>query len=146
MAKVQVVIDCADPDTLSAFWAEVLDYVVPPVPDGFETWDDWYRSIGVPEDELDIGNDRLVDPEGIGPDFWFQRVPEPKIVKNRLHIDIRISGGRAVPIDIRKQRIDAKAEQMLALGATVVRWHDQEVDGHYAVTMQDIEGNEFCFN
>jgi hypothetical protein len=141
---VQVVIDCANPDTLTEFWAEALGYVVPAPPEGFTTWDDWYRSIGVPDDELDGGNDRLVDPEGSGPDFWFQRVPEPKSVKNRVHLDIRVGGGRDVPIEVRRPRVDAHAEHLLAIGATTVYVHDEEAEGHYAVTMQDPEGNEFC--
>jgi hypothetical protein len=143
---LQVVIDCADPDALTAFWAEALGYVVPPPPSGFATWDDWYRSIGVPDDELDGGNDRLVDPDGGGPDFWFQKVPEPKTVKNRMHVDIGVGGGRDVAVDVRKERVDALAEHLIAIGASVVQRHDQEVEGHYAVTMQDPEGNEFCLH
>lgn len=48
----QLVIDCASPDALAHFWAEALHCVVAPPPDGFESWDDFFRSIGVPEDEL----------------------------------------------------------------------------------------------
>jgi Glyoxalase-like domain len=143
---VQVVIDCADPDALTAFWAEALGYVVPQPPSGFDSWDDWYRSIGVPDDELDAGNDRLIDPDGTGPDFWFQKVPETKTVKNRVHVDIGVGGGRDVAVDVRKQRVDVLAEHLLAIGASVVRRHDQEVEGHYAVTLQDPEGNEFCLH
>ena len=48
----QLVIDCAAPETLARFWAEALHYVVAPPPPGYDTWDDFYRSIGVPDEEF----------------------------------------------------------------------------------------------
>jgi hypothetical protein len=48
----QLVIDCRSPSTLAHFWAEALHYVIAPTPAGFDSWDDFYRSIGLPEDEL----------------------------------------------------------------------------------------------
>jgi hypothetical protein len=88
-------------------------------PQGFATWRDYYLSIGVPEHELGDGDcaDRLVDPKGAGPDIWFQIVPEPKSIKNRLHLDLRVSGGRAVPLATRRERIDAEVLRLGALGA-----------------------------
>jgi hypothetical protein len=142
----QVAIDAADPDSQTKFWAEALGYVVPPTPDGFETWDSYYASIGVPDDELGMGNDRLVDPDGVRPPIWFQCVPEAKTVKNRLHIDITASGGHRVPLEERRTRVDAKVRRLQEIGATIFRHHDGEVHGHYAVTMLDPEGNEFCVN
>ena len=141
-----IAIDAADPDSQCRFWAEALGYVVPPAPGDHATWDDFYRAIGVPEDELGAGNDRLADPDGVGPTIWFQRVPEAKTVKNRVHIDIHASGGRGLPIETRRARVDAEAARLLALGATTVRAHDEEGLDHYAVTLQDPEGNEFCIN
>ncbi len=91
----QLVIDCASPETLARFWAEALHYVVAPPPDGFDSWDTFYRSIGVPEEELGAGDDRIVDPLGEGPQIWFPIVPEKKSVKNRLHIDVHAGGGGA---------------------------------------------------
>ena len=61
----QLVIDCASPDPLAHFWAEALHYVVEPPPTGFDSWDDYYRSIGVPEDELGSGVDSIADPDGV---------------------------------------------------------------------------------
>lgn len=72
----QLVIDCTSPEPLALFWAEALHHVIAPQPPGFDSWDDWYRSVGVPEDELGIGADRIEDPNGEGPRIWFQIVPE----------------------------------------------------------------------
>ena len=101
----------------------------------------------MPEEDLGLGADRIIDPGGAGPRIWFQVVPEPKTVKNRLHLDICASGGRrAVPIATRKQRVDAEARRLAGLGATVVRVLAEEGLDHYAVAMNDPEGNEFDIN
>ena len=142
----QLVIDCASPETLARFWAEALHYVVAPPPPGFDTWDDFYRSIGVPDDELGIGDDRIVDPRGEGPQVWFQVVPEAKSVKNRLHIDVHAGGGRDQPIEVRRGRVEAEAERLVALGATRLRTIAEEGLDHYAVALLDPEGNEFDIN
>jgi len=92
----QLVIDCADPEPLARFWAAALGYELEPPPDGFAGWDAYWRDLGVPEDELGIGADCIVDPGGRGPRIWFQVVPDRKAAKNRLHLDIGVSGGRAV--------------------------------------------------
>jgi hypothetical protein len=97
----------------------------------------------VGEDELGIGQDCIVDPDRSGPRIWFQVVPEQKAVKNRLHLDISVSGGRAVPIETRRQRVDAEAERLAGLGASYVRVGSEEGLDHYGVAMQDPEGNEF---
>ncbi|UFN44425.1 VOC family protein [Nocardioides okcheonensis] len=139
----QLTVDCADPDLLARFWAAALDYVLAPPPDGHESWDAFYRSVGVPEEELGGGNDRIVDPRGEGPMLWFQVVPETKQVKNRFHLDVNASGGRSHPLDVRRERIDAAVDRLVDLGATRVRTSfDGEAD-HYAVAMLDPEGNEF---
>ena len=142
----QLVIDCTDPERLARFWAEALRYELEPPPAGFATWDDYWRDVGVPEEELGLGADRIADPGGAGPRIWFQVVPELKTVKNRLHLDICASGGRAVPIATRKQRVDAEARRLAGLGATVVKVLEQEGLDHYAVAMTDPEGNEFDIN
>jgi len=73
-------------------------------------------------------------------------VPERKAVKNRLHLDIGVSGGRSVAIEIRRQRVDAEASRLAGLGAvTVGVLHTDGLD-HYAVAMKDPEGNEFDIN
>jgi hypothetical protein len=142
----QLVIDCADPDLLARFWAAALGYELEPPPAGFADWDAYWRDVGLPEEELGNGADRIVDPGGRGPRIWFQVVPERKSIKNRLHLDIGVGGGRAVPIETRRQRVDAEARRLVGLGARLV--HDLNEDGidHYAVAMEDPEGNEFDIN
>lgn len=147
--KFQVTIDCADPQRQARFWATALGYSIQDPPEGFTSWNTFWRSIGVPEDELDDeqdGGDRLLDPAGAGPSIWFQQVPEPKDHKNRLHFDITASGGRAVPLATRKERVLAEEQRLIAAGATRLRVLEQEGIDHFAVTMQDPEGNEFCIN
>jgi hypothetical protein len=131
---------------MARFWAEALGYVIAPPPEGFDTWDDWYRSVGVPEEELGIGDDRIVDPNNEGPAIWFQVVPETKSIKNRLHIDINASGGRGTPLDVRRERVEARASHLEALGATRLRTLSEDGMDHYAVAMLDLEGNEFDIN
>ena len=142
----QLVIDCASPEPLARFWAEALHYVIASPPAGFGSWDDVYRSIGVSEDELGIGADRIEDPEGEGPDIWFQVVPERKSIKNRLHIDLRASGGRDAPLETRRDRVEAEAARLVALGATRKHAIVEEGLDHYAVALSDPEGNEFDIN
>jgi hypothetical protein len=142
----QLVIDCADPDRLSRFWAAALGYELEPPPSGFATWDDYWRDVGMPEEDLGIGDDRIADPGGAGPRIWFQVVPEPKTIKNRLHLDICASGGRGVPMAARKQRVDAAARRLVGLGATMVRVLEEDGLDHYGVGMTDPEGNEFDIN
>ena len=142
----QLVVDCADPEPLARFWAAALGYELEPPPDGFARWDDYWRDVGVPEEELGVGEDRIIDPAGRGPLIWFQVVPERKTIKNRLHFDISVSGGRAVRMETRVQRVDAEARRLEALGATIVRVLKEDGLDHYAVAMQDPEGNEFDIN
>jgi Glyoxalase-like domain len=113
-ATFQIAIDCADPDRLVRFWTLALDYVVEPAPAGKATWREYWLSIGVPADELGDGDcaDSIIDPAGIGPRIWFQPVPETKAIKNRLHLDIRASGGREEPISERRTKVDAKVAQL----------------------------------
>jgi Glyoxalase-like domain len=141
----QLVIDCADPERLVRFWAVALGYVPAPPPDGHATWREYYLSIGVPEDELGDGDalDRLVDPSGRGPAIWFQQVPERKTLKNRLHIDLKVGGGRSVALTERRSRVDALIAELSAAGATAIQVNDLPEQGHYAVLMADPEGNEF---
>lgn len=139
-------IDCATPDRQVRFWASALGYVVEVPPAGFDTWIAYWRDVGVPEDELEEGSDSLVDPEGKGPRIWFQKVPEGKVVKNRLHLDLGVSGGRGQPLAVRKERVNAEAERLVAIGATKVRVLETEGLDHYAVAMKDPEGNEFDIN
>ena len=142
----QLVIDCAAPSVLAEFWAEALHYAIAAPPPGFDSRDEFLRAIGVPEDELGIGDDLIEDPRGEGPRIWFQIVPERKSIKNRLHIDVHASGDRSAPLDVRRERVDAEASRLMSLGATRLRSLDEEGLDHYAVAMLDPEGNEFDIN
>jgi hypothetical protein len=137
----QVVFDCARPDALARFWAEVLGYKLQDPPTGFATWEDWARANGIPEDRWDAMS-AVVDPEGTGLRIFFQRVPESKTVKNRVHLDVNVGGGQQVPLEERRQRIDGEVERLVGLGATLLRTVNEEAD-EYFVNMLDPEGNEF---
>jgi hypothetical protein len=145
---IQITIDCTDSGLLARFWAAALHYVEMSPPDGSPSWVDYFRKRGLPEDELveigEEGYDKIVDPDGVGPRIWFQPVPEGKVVKNRVHLDLDLTG-RTQPVEERKIRIDAEVERLTALGATVLRvLTDEGGADYYAVVLQDPEGNEFC--
>jgi Glyoxalase-like domain len=142
----QLVIDFTSPEPLAHFWAEALHYVIAPPPSGFDSWDDFFRSIGVPEDELGGGADIIEDPNGEGPRIWFQIVPEKKSIKNRIHIDVNASGGRGSSLDTRRERVEVEAARLVSLGATRLRTIVEEGLDHYGVAMTDPEGNEFDIN
>jgi len=74
------------------------------------------------------------------------QVEELKAVKNRLHLDICVGGGREFPIETRRKRVDAEAERLAGLGASYVRVLSQAGLDHYGIAMQDPEGNEFDIN
>jgi hypothetical protein len=139
--SVQVVIDCADPAQLARFWAAALGYVEQEPPSGFATWQDFLKAQGVPESQWNAAN-AVVDPDQRGPRIFFQRVPEPKTVKNRLHLDLNVGGGRAAPLETRRERVNAEARRLRQLGATEVR--ATENGEEFWIVMQDPEGNEFC--
>ncbi len=139
--RFQVTIDCADPDRLARFWATALGYKLQDPPPGFATWPDFLRSIGVPE-EAWTSRSAIVDPDGVGARVFFQRVPEPKTAKNRVHLDVNVGGGRSTPIEERRRRVDAEVERLLGMGATKLRAAEEH--GEYWVVMRDPEGNEFC--
>ncbi|UQX89431.1 hypothetical protein M6D93_05350 [Jatrophihabitans telluris] len=134
--------DCVNAPALAAFWAEALGYRPAPAPDGYATWEQWLTAFEVPEDEWDDGAN-LEDPAGLGPNLSFLKVPEPKVVKNRLHLDLRVTGGRNEPAEQRRTAILAKAEYLVSLGAVQLAEHRfGEVLDH--LVMADPEGNEFC--
>jgi hypothetical protein len=83
----------------------------------------------------------VTDPEGVGPRVFFQKVPEPKTVKNRVHIDIHV-GGEAEEDTVHRSLIDAKVQELLAHGATLFRAVEERDE--YWVVLRDPEGNEFC--
>jgi hypothetical protein len=140
--KVQIVFDCADPASQAAFWQQALHYVLPSPPEPHATWEDWARAEGIPEESW---NDAAAaeDPDGLGPRLFFQKVPEGKVAKNRVHLDLNAGGGNAVPLDERRARVNAEVARLKDLGATDERGA-MEKAGEYWVRMNDPEGNEFC--
>ncbi|GAB3648099.1 VOC family protein [Glycomyces tarimensis] len=135
-ARIDLTLDCSDAKRLGEFWKLALGYVDEPPPEPFATREEWLRHHEVPQEEWDDGA-WLCDPDGAGPRLSILGVPEPKTVKNRLHLDIRV-GGQGSPEE-RWTRITAEVERLTAAGATVL----SEYPRHH-VTMADPEGNEFC--
>ena len=137
----QICIDAADPHALNRFWAAAVGYVAEDhheqiqgvIAAGFATLDDTIEIDG-----------RLAwntaaacrDPEGHGPRLLFQQVPEPKTVKDRIHLDLQ----RGLDDDARGAEVD----RLVALGATKL-WDGQQ-GPHQWVTLADPEGNEFCIS
>jgi hypothetical protein len=140
MARFQVTFDAADPAALSAFWAEALGYVIEPPPEGFESWDEWATDMGIPEENWNDAR-ALVDSGGAGPRLFFQKVPEPKTAKNRVHLDVNVSR-RDVAEEERRRDVGAAVSRLVDLGASVLGSFEEH--GSYWVVMQDPEGNEFC--
>jgi catechol 2,3-dioxygenase-like lactoylglutathione lyase family enzyme len=141
---VQFTFDCADPARLAEFWAQVLGYQVQAPPPGFETWPQALEAFGVPPERHNDAS-AVVDPDGAGPRVFFQRVPEGKQVKNRVHLDVRAAPGLAG--DDRMAALEAEAERLVALGAsklTRVEPAPPMDAGH--VVLADPEGNEFCLD
>jgi len=140
-SSIQLVFDCADPDRMADFWREALGYQLQPPPDGFDSWDDFLDSIGIPEEQR---HDKaaITDPDGIRPRIFFQKVPEPKSAKNRLHIDVSAGAGTHDPAQ-RRALVDETVLRLKARGATDERGA-MDLNGEYWVRMNDPEGNEFC--
>ena len=139
---IQIVYDCADPDRLARFYAAALHYKLQDPPEGFATWEEFLASIGVPKEEMNDAS-AIVDPDGKGPRIYFQRMDTPKPRKNRLHLDLNASGGRKVPPEERRRRIDAEAARILSLGLAAKKVTVSDDPNSYFVTMLDPEGNEF---
>ena len=140
--EVQVTFDCADPGAQAQFWCEVLGYELQPPPPGFDSWNAALDAWGVPPERR---NDRsaALDPDGRGPRLFFQKVPEGKSAKNRVHLDVRAAPGLSG--DERMAALEAKAEALVALGAERVKRFEPDPAHQEAgfITMRDPEGNEF---
>lgn len=149
---IQVTFDCSDPEALSRFWAQTLGYVIPGPPDAelppgadpFEAWHVFLRENRVPEHTWNDSS-AAVDPTGIGPRLYFQRVPEGKVVKNRVHLDLR--GAPGLSGEARMAALEAECERLVALGASRLRRFEANppLESGFIV-MQDPEGNEFCLD
>ena len=118
-----IVFDCARPSALALFWAAALGYTVRPY-DQAEI--DRLRAAGF---TIETDPSVVIDPPDAGPTIWFNRVPEPKLTKNRVHLDLNL------------ERLE-DVEQLLQLGATTLRSAD-EVPNEPWFVMADPEGNEF---
>jgi hypothetical protein len=139
--EFQVTFDCAEPELVARFWCEVLGYVVPPPPPGFASWADFSDALP-PEDQGRAF--ACVDPTGVGPRLFFQRVPEGKVVKNRVHLDVRV--GTGLVGEERLAALEAECARLLPLGATRVRLLRADGVNESCLVMQDVEGNEFCLD
>lgn len=134
--RFQVSFDAHDPPALARFWALALGYIEQPPPEGFETWEAFADQMGIPRERgADVG--AVVDPDGDGPRLLFQRVPEGKTAKNRVHLDVNVSAP-----DHDWQKVTAHVDRLVQAGATKVEERQDEVSRW--VVMLDPEGNEFC--
>jgi hypothetical protein len=125
MARIRdVVFDCDHPAALAQFWASALeDYEVAAYDEPELTR---LKDMGIddPADDPTV----LVESDKGGPRLWFQKVPESKAVKNRVHLDLTCDD------------VDSELDRLRALGATVQP--DQPNDN--LIVLRDPEGNEFC--
>jgi hypothetical protein len=121
--QFQVTFDCAEPVRVARFWAETLGY-------------------RAEYDDEQGGSAASLDPTGAGPRLYFQRVPEGKVAKNRLHLDIR--NGTGLVGDERVAVLEEECSRLVALGATRVRLLVADEENESCLVMQDVEGNEFC--
>ena len=136
-----VTFDCADPDRMSTFWAAALGYEK-------RTWTEDLReqlfAAGLTEDDL-AARGLAEDPAGVGPRLFFQRVPEGKQTKNRVHLDVRAAPGLVG--DARMAALEAEAARLVSHGATRLGRHEPAppLDAGHLV-LADPEGNEFCLD
>jgi hypothetical protein len=140
----QLTIDANDPPLLTRFWSQALGYRATPPAEAETTWHAHYRArLG----DREAFDDRLFDPTGAGPALWFQQVPEAKAGKNRLHLDVYTTArDDTLTWERRVALIEAKVDELVALGASVVRRTEGRDPGdeYCFVVMADPEGNEFC--
>lgn len=143
--EVQITFDCADPAGLAAFWAAVLGYQVQAPPEGFDSWDAALEAFGVPREEWN-SRSAILPNEGTHPRIFFQRVPEGKTAKNRLHLDVRVVPG--ITGEERMKALETEASRVASLGAArAYRVEPDEVTMEAGfITMHDPEGNEFCLD
>ena len=152
MTDFQVTFDARDPKELSRFWASALGYVNPPPPgrslavgeDPFDLWWAFLEEAGVPEERRNSAS-AAEDPEGRGPRLFFQQVPEGKVSKNRVHLDVRAAPG--LQGDERMATLETECDRLVGLGATRVERREPEPPMSSGfIVMRDPEGNEFCLD
>ncbi|MFF0147887.1 hypothetical protein ATK36_5059 [Amycolatopsis sulphurea] len=139
--QVQITFDCAEPERVARFWCAALGYVVPPPPAGFADWADFDRA--QPPEKRGAAF-ACVDPTGAGPRLYFQRVPEGKVVKNRVHLDVR--AGTGLTGQARVAALEAECARLIPHGATRVQLLVADGGNESCLLMQDVEGNEFCLD
>jgi catechol 2,3-dioxygenase-like lactoylglutathione lyase family enzyme len=139
--SVQIVIACEDPARLTEFWAAALDYIPQPPPEGFDSWDQFADTVGIPQDRR---NDlsAVVDPEGVGPRILFERW-DGGAPNQRVHIDVNSVGGHALDEGERSERLQAERLRLEGLGATFKR-EATGMAGERWIELFDPEGNWFC--
>jgi hypothetical protein len=150
--EVQITFDARDPRTLSIFWRDVLGYAHPAPPgvdlpegaDPLAAWDDFLEQAGVPQEERNSAS-ALEDPQGQGPRLFFQQVPEDKVAKNRVHLDVRSAPG--LQGAERMEALEKECSRLVALGAQRTRRYEPEPPMSLGfIVMADPEGNEFCLD
>ena len=150
--EIQVTFDAHDPEALSIFWRDAMGYVHPGPPgvdlpagaDPLAAWAEFLERMGVPEDQRNTRS-ALEDPDGRGPRFFFQQVPEDKVAKNRLHLDLRAAPG--LEGEQRMAALEAECDRLVALGAKRVRRDEPAPPLSLGlIVMTDPEGNEFCLD
>ena len=149
---IQVTFDAHDPRALSTFWRDALGYVHPGPPgvdlapdtDPLAAWDDFLERLGVPEGQRN-SRSAIEDPDGVGPRLFFQQVPEDKVTKNRVHLDVRAAPG--LEGDGRMDALEAECARLVALGASRERRVEPSPPMEAGfIVMADPEGNEFCLD
>jgi len=140
--RLGTTMDCTDARVMTGFWTVALSYEEASPPEGWASWGDFLRDQGVPEAEW--GDGAVIQPvKGVGPTISFLKVPESKVVKNRVHLDVKVSGGRNVEPQTRERRIRTKEAELVAAGASTLR-EDRVAGSLDHLVMADPEGNEFC--
>ncbi len=149
---LQLTFDARDPRALSSFWRDVLGYVHPAPPgvelgegaDPLAAWDEFLERVGVPPEQRNSSS-ALEDPEGAGPRIFFQQVPEDKIAKNRVHLDVRAAPG--LQGEQRMAALESECARLVGLGASRLRRQEPAPPLSYGhIVMADPEGNEFCLD
>ena len=134
--QTQISFDANDPAGLARFWASALGYVEQPPPQGFDSWQAFAIAMNIPSEVWDRFA-AIIDEDGAGPRVLFQKVPEGKTAKNRLHLDISASAP-----DHDWSKVEAHVRLLADAGATVVEERQDEMSKW--VVLLDPEGNEFC--
>lgn len=151
-STIQITFDAHDPRSLSTFWRDVLGYVHPAPPgvelsadaDPLAAWDEFLERTEVPEDQRNSAS-ALEDPAGLGPRIFFQRVPEGKVAKNRVHLDVRTASD--LRGEERMAALETECERLIGLGGIRLERHEPHPPTSIGfIVMTDPEGNEFCLD